>query len=522
VLTPHIVQVREIEPEEAIRSSFIHSQYILYGQIKMRGTKWWNNLDEVREGGIENDLDWRDIDMAILHRDFDALSIILDYIAPTSDQIMSMDYRVPPHLHPKFFSRIGKGDLDPSVIEHYGYRLGTDRRNDNIYNIIRSKYLDATDVSLHIPMPPSTIGPLYLCDPITMMRRGLTPRHKLFEKLRSDPAFVYYLTLSDTDRAITAPKASLGSSGESLPWERAINFWSRFTKKTRIDLTSYITNILSIVPYWDHHTLTSKIEDVLHGGHSVPLIISAPHLFYPSGRIKTDMMDFYKSTNHKVRRSDLKIHQTSPFLIYEVTISNMTYYAIPVTRYVSGMSKGLYHGDRPEDVCGTFYYLESDVTPHGALESGAGSHSSTLLLCRPNRYFSSRNKIQAYERVRDPSDPRLNFKIHDERERQIIYMYTMNILPPDLKMSPNDLLKLLGQEAEEDGTMDQTPRYVAKQLNLYALEDGYDQPLCKMAASKGYDLVILTSMPGSFQVVTEILDTRPQEESYASLIYIID
>jgi hypothetical protein len=38
--------------------------------------------------------------------------------------------------------------------------------------------------------------------------------------------------------------------------------------------------------------------------------------------------------------------------------------------------------------------------------------------------------------------------------------------------------------------------------------------LCKAAASLGYDIIILTHMIGSHQVVTEVLDTREDSSKY--------
>ncbi|GAH06044.1 unnamed protein product, partial [marine sediment metagenome] len=52
------------------------------------------------------------------------------------------------------------------------------------------------------------------------------------------------------------------------------------------------------------------------------------------------------------------------------------------------------------------------------------------------------------------------------------------------------------------------PRYIGKQLGLYAVEDILDQKLCKLAKTLDYDVVILTNMIGSHQIVTEVLDVR--------------
>lgn len=57
--------------------------------------------------------------------------------------------------------------------------------------------------------------------------------------------------------------------------------------------------------------------------------------------------------------------------------------------------------------------------------------------------------------------------------------------------------------------------YTGNRLGMYAAEDELDQPLCQAAQYLGYDIIILTNMIGSHQVVTEVLDTR--DDSYSHL-----
>ena len=59
-------------------------------------------------------------------------------------------------------------------------------------------------------------------------------------------------------------------------------------------------------------------------------------------------------------------------------------------------------------------------------------------------------------------------------------------------------------------------------FDLYGLEDVWDQPLCVGASKAGYDIVVLENMVGKYQVVTEVLDTRSREDSFSSLLYVID
>ncbi|CAK7995034.1 Hypothetical protein POVR1_LOCUS552 [uncultured virus] len=68
--------------------------------------------------------------------------------------------------------------------------------------------------------------------------------------------------------------------------------------------------------------------------------------------------------------------------------------------------------------------------------------------------------------------------------------------------------------------LSQEKRYIGEIGKMYAIEDDFDQPICKIAHAKGIDIVTLTHMVGSHQVVTEILDTRDRSDSFKSLIYL--
>jgi hypothetical protein len=84
-----------------------------------------------------------------------------------------------------------------------------------------------------------------------------------------------------------------------------------------------------------------------------------------------------------------------------------------------------------------------------------------------------------------------------------------------------DEIRRLGRSHIKGGIFG-TKYYAGKLLDLYAKEDAFDQPICREASKKGIDLVIFTHMAGSFQVVTEVLDTKPREDTFRSLVYIVD
>ncbi len=54
---------------------------------------------------------------------------------------------------------------------------------------------------------------------------------------------------------------------------------------------------------------------------------------------------------------------------------------------------------------------------------------------------------------------------------------------------------------------------------MYAEEDDLDQVLCRLGSLLGIDIIVLTNMIGSNQIVTEVLDTRERDVSMSSLIF---
>lgn len=52
-------------------------------------------------------------------------------------------------------------------------------------------------------------------------------------------------------------------------------------------------------------------------------------------------------------------------------------------------------------------------------------------------------------------------------------------------------------------------------------EDFLDQYLCKTAREAGYDVVLLEGIPGSHQVVAEVLDARLRIDSFDALVYVV-
>lgn len=279
-------------------------------------------------------------------------------------------------------------------------------------------------------------------------------------------------------------------SGDDDP---TLNFW--YDRETSLVESSYI---------WHHISFEEAKNKALSSSDSIPLILyvgtgeaSKQYLYSKSKRPKTDMGIFRKMYNHTRPMTSLIPYSESPRL-YKVIVSGTEYVAIPVTRYASGMSRGLYYNKNkdkdPESFCGTFYYLEEE--------------STVCLLALESRLLISFNKTTAYRTVTGDRSYKSNNKYVD--------MHIDGRLPQDLYMTAEEVSILEGSKRPEE--ISNEPRYAGYNL-LYASEDELDQPLCIASTQKGIDVIILTHMVGSFQIVSEVLDTRSRNDSFRSLVY---
>lgn len=196
---------------------------------------------------------------------------------------------------------------------------------------------------------------------------------------------------------------------------------------------------------------------------------------------------------------------------------------IPVARYAVGMSQGMYYTSKPAtDKCGTFYYLERE--------------SNCLL--RFKNLLIAKNKVRAYETLKKINLKRLTGTYSDiERAVAMFEDSDLNLTPlrfykkyqrkyEKVDQFMEDLLieerhKDFGEDEERDGLQLSRTFYCARRMELYGLEDKFDQPICELARDVlKYDGIILEHMVGGRQIVTEVLDTRPREESFKNLVYL--
>lgn len=264
-----------------------------------------------------------------------------------------------------------------------------------------------------------------------------------------------------------------------------IDFWWRLGGGEVGDFSKYKT--------WIYRTMDTWKRMAINEALSIGLILYAPDLLYKgSKRPKTDMSLFRTPDSLVARREDIRGGR--------LMIQGEEWRVIPVTRYAVGMSKGLYYNEeRTSDICGTFYYYEPESSTYLAYKIEMRAFNKTeackTLGTKETSGFPSNKQISALRHSRGK-------------------------LPRDLIMSPSEAVAARGKG--EDSSSTGTSHYAGDYLDLYALEDYLDQPLCNSAAAAGYDVVILENMVGKYQVVTEVLDTRSREDTFSSLIYLVD
>ncbi len=270
-----------------------------------------------------------------------------------------------------------------------------------------------------------------------------------------------------------------------------------------IDFEENFEFIYANLSGWKEFATTTSI--------SFPLILYFKDQTYKSNRPKTDMSMFRQVTS--VYYDSGNITKNDTYSVNLVTDGNIKTKAISVTRYASGMSKGLYYSDK-QDVkfCGTFYYYEPESTTYLAY--------NTIRIYR-NKYEA----IMSLYREFNISDI-IEVPWKDVDTTKWKYFNDFGTLPNDMKMTISEYHKLtknleydIWDEDIEYIESFKNKQYIAVKESLYALEDAYDQAICNVAHVNGIDIIILTSMIGKYQIVTEILDTRLRQVSFSNLLY---
>lgn len=274
--------------------------------------------------------------------------------------------------------------------------------------------------------------------------------------------------------------------------EEEITFWTNVKKPYKF---------LSKNVFWSLVTMAFLNESALKGD-SYPILFFNVNMLYSSMRPRNDMSMFQTPNSNYYNT----IGRTEWPVVRRTTGPSEGRPAegdkIPVVRYSTGMSRGLFYGERPDDVCGYFYYYEPE--------------STTFL--KYNTVISAFNKTEAiYQLVTelDERDGDIFEKIMEfMKKRKVEKYFSMHSegkLPKNLLMTAEEYSWL---KMEKIPPASSRKVYTGVKLGLYADEDDLDQKLCSLARYLGYDIVILTNMIGSHQVVTEVLDTRGDSFSH--------
>jgi len=258
--------------------------------------------------------------------------------------------------------------------------------------------------------------------------------------------------------------------------EATLTFWlSNFTLK----------DVLSSISAFKWSNMAALQENSERSPYSFSLILFAPHLVYmESRRAKTTMSKF--------------VIPGKSIVIYNRPDENEF---IPVTRYAEGMSKSFYFEDTSDiqknSYCGTFYYYEPE--------------STTFLHVNPQKIL----------RAIDKSDAAKKLGVLES----FVRVFEVLFLDYNLLVSKKYWDLWSGHPRDPNVPSDVSEFdvfYSAYKQEAYALQDDLDQPFCNAAREQGYDVIILDKMVGSRQIVTEILDTRPREESFGNLCFLKD
>lgn len=159
---------------------------------------------------------------------------------------------------------------------------------------------------------------------------------------------------------------------------------------------------------------------------------------------------------------------------------------IPVVRYQSGMSRGLFF-EEGGNYCGTFYYFEP----------------TSEFYLKSFRTLIAVNKMTAY--------------YYFTREFSEIYQILFNAYYLEKITKGNS--EEIRQEIEElfEKMKNGDKSVLNWNRKLYAEEDVLDQKLCEVAKSSGIDVIVLASITGGSRMVTEVLDTRNRKWSFLSI-----
>ena len=232
------------------------------------------------------------------------------------------------------------------------------------------------------------------------------------------------------------------------------------------------------------------------------------YLLFKSRRPRTDMsiivdIPIGELLATKLFFSNNPILMTDDWLNKIVEVHQDSFF--PVIRYGYGMSKGTYTGrETVGEFCGTFYYYEGD--------SNIMLKAKDILIC-PNK-ICALTYFLGKERVVELFNSSLDE--HGEIVQTRALRAKMKYGPITAEIYFNDD-RYNTWDIVIDDMMTGRFNFLEHHKKLYAVEDRFDQVLCR-AASNRFDLIVLTTMIGEERVVSEILDLRERTVSFSNLV----
>lgn len=226
---------------------------------------------------------------------------------------------------------------------------------------------------------------------------------------------------------------------------------------------------------------------------------------YPSGRPRTEMRRIVNVPTGNVPPNNILKNSTD--VLIDSRYLNRTGQLeedmwIPVVRYGKSSDEGYCYTceDPTEKFCGKFYYYEPG--------SNIYLHAKKVLI--------TQNKFTAMLHLFDTET--INYVINTvDKHGNIIDFNTFDESCYEGYYDPlcvelnyqkwGDFFNALKDGSYDVGTY---------KSSLYAIEDRFDQLICKRAKLYGFDVVIFSMMTGQSRIVSELMDVR--EDSYIHLI----
>ena len=304
----------------------------------------------------------------------------------------------------------------------------------------------------------------------------------------------------------------------------SIDFW---WESYDVSIVTFLTNLTSEIR-WGYYSIDYWRKRALSKADSKGLILFEPNSVYHHSKRPINNMSMYRTPrSFNIKRKDIKDNS--------VIINGYSWNIFPVTRYSSGMSRGLYYEEQdtsPVEFCGTFYYHEIESSTYLAFNTYHRSFNKftamqELLAMLEERDHSFIHRIKTTGGLTEEEKEYSNFyKELQEGKYDSIEKYVNGVYPIDLLLTPLEASRTIEIEkikavAEVKARkLPQNKYYGPRFLMLYAVEDEFDQPLCRLCKRLDIDVLILVNMPGSFSVVGEVLDSRDRVDSFKSLLYI--